>query len=108
MCAAAILVVRDPAPGSREVTFVIDPRPLGAGLRHLDVTITVGDRVAAALSGDWDRDRPRQPLRLVTPTPAGEVTITLDVVTTDGAHRIVHRARPGAGAVVDIVLGAAP
>ena len=107
VCAAAILVLRGAEEGSRQVTFVVDPRPLGATLRELEVTITVGDDVIGTWrSGAHDRTNPLQPLRLSTPAPAGEVTITLDALTTAGAHRVVHHARPGPGATVEIVLGA--
>ncbi len=106
VCAAAILVVREDPSAPDGVTFVVDPRPLGAELRHLDVTIAVGDVVSGWTTGDWDRTRPLEPLRLTTPAPSGEVTITLDVVTTTGAHRVVHHARPAKGSVVEIVVGA--
>jgi hypothetical protein len=107
VCAAVILVLRGNQSTHRGVTFVVDPRPLGASLRHLDVTIEAGDAVLGAWqSGEPDPARPLQPLRLTTPVPSGEVTITLDVLATDGAHRVVHHARPVDGATVEIVLGA--
>jgi hypothetical protein len=106
VCAAAILVVRGNQT-SHGVTFVVDPRPLGPGLRHLEVTIEAGDELLAAWqSGERDPERPLPPLRLTTPVPAREVTITLDVLAADGAHRVVHHARPVDGATVEIVLGA--
>lgn len=106
VCAAALLVFRgDKAPTG--VTFVVDARPLGAELRHLDVTITDGDDVLATWqTGDWDRRQPLRPLELKTPTPHGEVEITLDVLTENGVHRVVHKARPQSGGRVEVVLGA--
>jgi len=108
VCAAAILVFRGGDSGPKGVTWVVDPRPLGSDLRHLDVTIAVGDEVQAWQTGAWDRTRAIAPLRLTTPTPSGEVTVTLDVVTANGAQRIVHRATPARGATVEIVVGATP
>lgn len=107
VCAAAILVFRG-EDGPKGVTFVIDPRPLGSSLRHLEVDLVAGDQTLGAWqSGDWDASHPLRPLRLTTPTPAGEVTITLDVTTEDGVQRIVHRARPSRGSTVEIKLGVA-
>lgn len=102
VCATAILILRDERP-PRDVTFVVDPRPMGAALLHLDVTISAGDDIVAAWqSGD---ERPLRPLRIVTPAPAGPVTITLDVLAADGPHRVEHHVAPTAGSTVEIKLG---
>lgn len=104
VCAAAILALRGPED-RREVTYVVDPRPLGAAVRNLDVTITVGETVAASLTARITPDRPLSPLRLVTPVPSAPVTITIDVVTVDGSRRIEHAATPPAGSTVTVTVG---
>ena len=104
VCAAAILVFRADEP-ARGVTFVIDPRPLGPTLRHLDVDIAAGDQSLGSWQSGDRGGEPLRPLRLTTPVPAGDVTITLDLITADGPHRIVHHARPTRGSTVEIVLG---
>ncbi|MBL8621056.1 MAG: hypothetical protein JNK64_07115 [Myxococcales bacterium] len=101
VAAVAILVFRDQGGDRGPVRWTIDPRPLGAEVRAIDVTLAVGDRVLA-----WQhRDGGTTPLTLSTPAPGGAVTITVDVVLPDGPRRIVKTASPGAGAVVEVRLG---
>ena len=102
VAAVAIVLLRGHGSGSRApVRWTIDPRPLGAGVTSVDVTLTTGDTVLA-----WQhRDDGVAPLVLSTPPPGGAVTVTVDVVLADGPRRIVHTATPEAGAAVELRLG---
>ena len=101
VAAVAILVFRDQGGDAGPVRWTIDPRPLGADVRAIDVTLAVGDRVLA-----WQhRDGGATPLTLSTPAPGGAVTITVDVVLADGSWRIVKIVSLGGGAVVEVRFG---
>lgn len=101
VAAVAILVFREQGGDRGPVRWTIDPRPLGAEVRAIDVTLAVGDRVLA-----WQhREGGAAPLVLSTPAPGGAVTITVDVVLPDGPRRIVKTASPSAGAAVEVRLG---
>ncbi|MEZ4402200.1 MAG: hypothetical protein R3B06_19390 [Kofleriaceae bacterium] len=91
--------------GGGDVQWKISLAPLGPGVRHVEVSLMVGDRVLAWHSRDDDGLRPWPPIELATPAPGGEVTITVDVVAADGAHRVVRRQRVAGGAAVTLVVG---
>lgn len=83
-----------------QVTWTVDARAV-AGAESIAVTIAVGDKVIAAHDGR----RLDAPIRLVTPTPSADATITIDLGTAAGAQRVVRTARPSSGSTVAIRLG---
>ncbi|MBZ0234303.1 MAG: hypothetical protein K8M05_18375 [Deltaproteobacteria bacterium] len=104
--AIAILLARAcESSAAREVTFIVDPRPLGEPVRA--VRIDVFDREGARGSGErrYDAGERPEPLRLETAAPGAGAEVVIEVELADRVDRVRHGIDAPAGSTVKILLG---
>jgi hypothetical protein len=104
--AIAIMLARSCDSGAaREVTIVVDPRPLGGTVRA--VRVDVFDQAGARGSTErtFEPGRSSDPVRLRTAPPGSGAEVMIEVVHDHGAERVRRPLDAPPGSTVTILLG---
>ena len=105
--AIAILAVRDCEDhGSRDLTIVVDPSPLGESVRAVRVDLFDHGGARGSTERRFEPGEALGPVRLRTASPGSGAEVVIEVEREGGAVRIHRSLDAPPGSTVRIVLGA--
>lgn len=99
------LLVQDCSARHHEVTIVVDPRPLGDGVRAVRVDLFDRDGAVGSIERRFRSGEARSPVRLEAAAPGADAELVIEVETDDGPRRRRDRLTVSAGSVVRVRLG---
>ncbi len=91
--------------GGREVTFIVDPRPLREPVRAVRVDVFDRDGARGSAERRYDAGEVPDPVRLRTAPPGSGAEVVIEVELAGRVERVRRPVDAAPGATVKILLG---